>query len=183
MPRLTIDGQQVEVEEGATILDAANQLGIEIATLCHHPMLKPYGACRVCVVEMDWQDQTRIVASCNYPARDGAVIQTSSERALASRRMAVEFLLGRGFLILLLVCANRRLVFERSAFYLGYFVPAELYLAVLRLEHHEVFRQRMLRARAVQRVRHLPLLASINGRPRPTFVFPLQATGSEACST
>lgn len=95
MPTLTIDGQSVEVEEGATILEAAQKLGIEIPTLCHHPMLKPYGACRVCVVEMEWEGRTRVVASCNYPARDGAVVQTRSERALKNRRMMVEFLLGR----------------------------------------------------------------------------------------
>jgi len=95
MPTLTVDGRSVEVPEGATILDAARELDIEVPTLCHHPMLKPYGACRVCIVEMEWQGRTRMVASCNYPARDGAAVSTRSPRVMTDRRMIVEFLLGR----------------------------------------------------------------------------------------
>ncbi|MBC7260538.1 MAG: (2Fe-2S)-binding protein, partial [Chloroflexi bacterium] len=53
MVELTIDGQKVQVEEGTTILEAARKVGIEIPTLCNHPDLKPYGACRVCVVEVN----------------------------------------------------------------------------------------------------------------------------------
>ena len=49
---VTIDGQSIEVEEGTTILEAAQSLGIEIPTLCHHPALEPYGACRLCTVEI-----------------------------------------------------------------------------------------------------------------------------------
>lgn len=95
MPTLTIDGQQVEVEEGATILDAANKLGIEIPTLCHHPLLEPYGACRICTVEAKQGDRTRMVTACNYPAQDGIQVQTASERVLKTRRMIVEFELAR----------------------------------------------------------------------------------------
>ncbi|MCK4648028.1 (2Fe-2S)-binding protein, partial [bacterium] len=50
MIKLTIDNKKIQVEEGTTLLEAAQKLGIEIPTLCHHPALKPYGACRVCLV-------------------------------------------------------------------------------------------------------------------------------------
>ena len=95
MPTLTIDGQQVEVEEGVTILDAAGKLGIEIPTLCHHPLLEPYGACRICTVEMKRRNRTRMVTACNYPAQDGIEVLTNSERVLNARRMIVEFELAR----------------------------------------------------------------------------------------
>ncbi len=95
MPALKIDGQVVEVEEGATILDAAGKLGIEIPTLCHHPLLEPYGACRICTVEMKRGKRTRLVTACNYPAQEGIEVETASERVLQARRMIVEFELGR----------------------------------------------------------------------------------------
>ncbi len=95
MPTLTIDGQQVEVEEGVTILDAAGKLGIEIPTLCHHPLLEPYGAFRICTVEMKRRNRTRMVTACNYPAQDGIEVLTNSERVLNARRMIVEFELAR----------------------------------------------------------------------------------------
>jgi predicted molibdopterin-dependent oxidoreductase YjgC len=50
---LTIDEQQVKVKEGATVLEAARQAGIYIPTLCYHPSLTPYGACRLCIVEIE----------------------------------------------------------------------------------------------------------------------------------
>ena len=95
MITLTIDGQQVSVPEGATILDAAGELGIEIPTLCHHPALEPYGACRICTVEMRRGERVRMVTACNYPAQEGIDVQTASERVLRYRRMIVEFELGR----------------------------------------------------------------------------------------
>ena len=52
MPKVKIDGREIEIPRHSTILDAAKRLGIEIPTLCHHPALAPYGACRLCVVEV-----------------------------------------------------------------------------------------------------------------------------------
>jgi len=95
MPTLTIDGQTVEVEEGKTILEAAEQLGIEIPTLCHHPLLEAYGACRICTVEMKRGKRTRMVTACNHPALDGIEVLTRSPRVLRHRRMIVELELGR----------------------------------------------------------------------------------------
>ncbi|MBL7152671.1 MAG: FAD-dependent oxidoreductase [Phycisphaerae bacterium] len=95
MITLTIDNKKVEVEEGSTVLQAAEKLGIKIPTLCHHKSLMPYGACRVCLVEISGSRGSRIQASCVYPAQEGLVVQTSTERVLKTRRMMLELLLAR----------------------------------------------------------------------------------------
>jgi len=65
--RLQIDGIEVKAKEGMTILTAAQSAGIFIPTLCHHEKLEPYGACRICVVEVDARGRTTLVAACLYP--------------------------------------------------------------------------------------------------------------------
>jgi heterodisulfide reductase subunit A len=95
MITLTIDNKKVEVEEGSTILQAAEKLGIKIPTLCHHRSLEPYGACRVCLVELTRPRGSVIKASCVYPAEEGLVVQTDSERVLKTRRIILELLLAR----------------------------------------------------------------------------------------
>jgi heterodisulfide reductase subunit A len=95
MITLTIDDKKVEVEEGSTVLQAAEKLGIKIPTLCHHRSLEPYGACRVCLVEVKKSWGSSIQASCVYPAEEGMVIQTDTERVLKTRRMMLELLLAR----------------------------------------------------------------------------------------
>ena len=92
---VTIDGQSIEVEEGTTILRAANGLGIQIPALCHHPALEPYGACRLCTVEITYNGRSRLVTSCNYPIRWEIEVQTASDRVLKGRRMLAELLLAR----------------------------------------------------------------------------------------
>ena len=62
---VTIDGQSIGVAEGTTILEAAKGLGIPIPTLCHHPALEPYGACRLCTVEINDGHRSRLVTACN----------------------------------------------------------------------------------------------------------------------
>ncbi len=94
MVNLTIDGKRVEVEPGTTILEAAEQLGIRIPTLCHHKALAPYGACRLCLVELEGPRPV-LQASCVYPAQQDLVVQTASERVLQTRRMMMELLLAR----------------------------------------------------------------------------------------
>ncbi|GAB6100026.1 NADH-dependent [FeFe] hydrogenase, group A6 [Halanaerocella petrolearia] len=89
---LTINGQQVEVEEDATVLDAAEKLGIEIPTLCYHEDLSLYGSCRVCVVENE--ESGDLVASCVAPAQDGMEINTNSGKVRRSRKMNLELLLA-----------------------------------------------------------------------------------------
>jgi NADH dehydrogenase/NADH:ubiquinone oxidoreductase subunit G len=88
--KLTIDGQEVQVPPGATILQAAQQNGIHISTLCHHPALSDRGGCRMCVVEVD--GAPRLAASCVTPVRDGMEVVTVNERIIETRRTILEFL-------------------------------------------------------------------------------------------
>ncbi len=90
--RLLIDGQPVEVEPGATILEAARRIGIDIPTLCHHPALGGGGACRVCVCEVE--GAKTLVAVCVCPASDGMVVWTHSKAVRDARRMMVELILA-----------------------------------------------------------------------------------------
>ena len=95
MVRITIDKQIVHVRRHTPILDAATQLGISIPTLCDHEALKPYGSCRLCLVEVRINTGPKLVTSCNYPAEDGMVVFTSTERVRKTRQMIVELLLAR----------------------------------------------------------------------------------------
>jgi bidirectional [NiFe] hydrogenase diaphorase subunit len=91
---LSIDGQQVKAAEGTSILETAREYGIEIPTLCYHEALEPYGSCRLCVVELETARGPRLVASCVYPAEEGAVVKTNSEMVQRSRRLTAELLLA-----------------------------------------------------------------------------------------
>jgi formate dehydrogenase alpha subunit len=90
--KVTIDGRQVTAEKGATILEAAQENGIDIPTLCHHQDLTPLGACRICVVEVE--GSRTLVGSCHTPITEGMVIHTHSDKVLATRRMIVELMLA-----------------------------------------------------------------------------------------
>jgi heterodisulfide reductase subunit A len=95
MITLTINDRKVEVEEGSTVLQAAEKLGIHIPTLCYHKSLVPYGACRLCLVELDGANGPVIQASCVYPAQEGLVVRTDTERVIKNRRIMLELLLAR----------------------------------------------------------------------------------------
>ncbi|MEJ2717945.1 MAG: 2Fe-2S iron-sulfur cluster-binding protein [Deltaproteobacteria bacterium] len=92
---LLIDGKMVRVEKGAAVIDAARKLGISIPTLCHHEALKPYGACRLCVVEVTKGGRTRLVTSCNYPSEEGLEVRTDTPAVRRSRRLTLEILIAR----------------------------------------------------------------------------------------
>jgi bidirectional [NiFe] hydrogenase diaphorase subunit len=94
MIQLTINGLEVSVEEGSTLLDAATFLGFPIPTLCHMEGLSPYGACRLCVVEIGEGLRARLVSSCTYPAEQGLKVRTASTRVMRARRMIIELLLA-----------------------------------------------------------------------------------------
>lgn len=87
---LEIDGKTVSVPEGTTLLKAAASIGIQIPNMCHQEQLKPYGGCRLCLVEIDKGTWKKLVASCIYPVEEGLVIETSSEKVLKIRRMLLE---------------------------------------------------------------------------------------------
>lgn len=89
--KLTIDGIQVEVEKGHTILEAAQSAGIRIPTLCHDRRLVPFGACRLCVVEE--KGKSELLPSCFTPAKNGMEILTHSTRIIESRRIQLQLLL------------------------------------------------------------------------------------------
>ena len=94
MISLTINGLETSVEEGTTLLEAARYLGFPIPTLCYDEGLTPYGACRLCMVEIGEGKGARLVSSCTYPAQEGLVVRTASERVLRARRMIIELLLA-----------------------------------------------------------------------------------------
>jgi NADH dehydrogenase/NADH:ubiquinone oxidoreductase subunit G len=85
----------VQVEEGTMIIEAAKKAGIVVPTLCHHEAVKPYGSCRLCMVEVIQNKQQRLVTSCNYPVEPGMQVFTNTDRVRKIRRMLVELLLAR----------------------------------------------------------------------------------------
>jgi len=95
LPTVTIDGCKVEVEKGATILDAANKAGVWIPTLCYHPAVSSDASCRICMVELDRGDWKQLVTACNYPVRRDIVVYAYSERAKSARNGVMELLLAR----------------------------------------------------------------------------------------
>jgi len=91
---LQIDGKQVTASEGMTILEAAQNAGIVIPTLCHHEKLEPYGACRICLVEIEVGGWTRLVVSCVYLVAEGLVVKTRSPKVDKTRKGILELLLA-----------------------------------------------------------------------------------------
>ena len=91
MPKLTIDGKDVEVPAGLTILQACELAGIEIPRFCYHERLAIAGNCRMCLVAM--QGSPKPIASCAMPAADGMIVQTNTPKVHAARKGVMEFLL------------------------------------------------------------------------------------------
>ena len=91
MPKLTIDGQEIEVEDGLTVLQACEQAGIEIPRFCYHERLPLSGNCRMCLVEMERAPKP--VASCCMPVGEGMVIHTDTDKVRKMREAVMEFLL------------------------------------------------------------------------------------------
>ncbi len=96
MIALTINDQRVEVEEEIKLIRAVEKLGIKVPTLCYHKALSPYGACRLCVVEVHVKDRPpALQASCSYPALEGIRVFTDTDRVKRARRITAELLLAR----------------------------------------------------------------------------------------
>jgi NADH dehydrogenase/NADH:ubiquinone oxidoreductase subunit G len=91
---LQIDGKEVTAPAGVTVLQAAQQAGISIPTLCHHEQLEDYGGCRLCMVEVESRGRTNYVVSCLYPVEQGLVVRTRSEKVDKIRRVIIEELMA-----------------------------------------------------------------------------------------
>nr|EQB29053.1 NADH-quinone oxidoreductase subunit G 2 [Sporomusa ovata DSM 2662] len=92
MVKLTIDGQVIEIAKGSTVLEAAQQAGVTIPTLCHLADLTPEGSCRVCVVEVE--GAKGLVTACTYPVSEGLVVRTNSANIREARKSVVELMLA-----------------------------------------------------------------------------------------
>ena len=92
LSRLTIDGREITVAEGTTVIQAAEQLGIFIPRYCYHPGLSIAGNCRICLVDVEKSPKLEI--SCSLAVREGMVVHTKSDEAEDGRRAVLEFLLA-----------------------------------------------------------------------------------------
>lgn len=90
---LQIDGKEVKARKGMTVLEAAQNAGISIPTLCHHERLEPFGGCRICIVEIETRGWTRLVVSCVYPVEEKLIVRTRSEKVDRIRKTILELLL------------------------------------------------------------------------------------------
>ncbi|MEJ1975396.1 MAG: NADH-quinone oxidoreductase subunit NuoG [Acetobacteraceae bacterium] len=91
MAKVTIDGVEIEVANGSSVLQACEQAGVEIPRFCYHERLSVAGNCRMCLVEVE--KAPKPIASCSYPVADGMVVKTDSPMVRNGRRGIMEFLL------------------------------------------------------------------------------------------
>jgi NADH dehydrogenase/NADH:ubiquinone oxidoreductase subunit G len=85
-----IDGKEVKATEGMTVLEAAQSAGISIPTLCHHEKLEPFGACRLCIVQVQVGNWSKHVVSCVYAVEENLIVRTRSEKIDKIRKMILE---------------------------------------------------------------------------------------------
>ena len=118
---ITIDGKELEFESGQTIYEVAKENGIFIPVLCHQEHIKPVGACRICVVEVE--RARTLVASCAMPAEDGLVVYTQTDRVLRSRKLTVELLISEGHHNCMTCESNGECVLQNLAYSMGIEMP------------------------------------------------------------
>ncbi len=92
MPRLTIDGREIEAEAGKTVMEAATGAGIFIPYFCWHPHLSIHGNCRICVVGVEDKGGEWIEIACNMPVAEGMVVHTNSEGVRKRRKDTLQFI-------------------------------------------------------------------------------------------
>lgn len=95
MVKILLNNTEVQAEEHWSVLEAAQFYGLAIPTLCYDPGLSPYGACRLCLVEIGKPPRSKLVSSCTYPVEEGLEIHTDTERVLKARRMMIELMLAQ----------------------------------------------------------------------------------------
>lgn len=109
MINIKIDGRSIEAENGEMLLDVAIRNGFPIPALCYHESVIPYGACRLCLVEIKKGKRTRISTSCNYPVLEEVEVSTNSENIKKLRKGVIRLLLSR--------CSNLKYVQDISKEY------------------------------------------------------------------
>jgi len=114
---LTINGKRIEAKSGMTVLEAARKAGIYIPTLCYDEDLEPYGACRLCVVEIE--NMRGLPTSCTTPVTDGMVVHTETPAVTEVRRMALELLIADHPADCLTCIKNQNCDLQKVAAYLG----------------------------------------------------------------
>ncbi|HAW50214.1 TPA: formate dehydrogenase subunit alpha [bacterium] len=92
MISLTVDGKKIQIEEGATILEACEKAGSRVPTLCYDKRLLPYGACRLCIVEVEGS-RAKFTTSCSTPAEEGMVVNTTSDDIIQRRKTILQLIL------------------------------------------------------------------------------------------
>jgi len=92
--RLTIDGKDITVNAGVSVLDAAKSAGISIPTVCHDEKLEPFGGCRLCTVEVEAAGRTSLVAACVYPVESDLAVKTRTPELDKIRKILTEQLLA-----------------------------------------------------------------------------------------
>ncbi|MDY6893456.1 MAG: formate dehydrogenase subunit alpha [Chloroflexota bacterium] len=114
---LTINGRRIEAPKGITVLEAALDAGIYIPTLCYDPTLKPYGACRLCIVEIE--GMRGLVTSCTTTATEGMVVHTETPQVNRSRRFTMELIMANHQGDCLTCVKNQQCELQKIARYLG----------------------------------------------------------------
>jgi NADH dehydrogenase/NADH:ubiquinone oxidoreductase subunit G len=95
MLNVKVNGKEINVEKGETILNACERIGVFIPTLCYNESIESYSVCRLCVVETKYNGRKRIVTACNYQIEnDGIIIETNSDKVIKIRKMIIELLLA-----------------------------------------------------------------------------------------
>ncbi len=117
MISLTIDNREVEVKRGASVLEAAQSVGVYIPTLCYHPSLEPFGACRLCVVEIE--KMRGFPTSCTTPVAEGMVVHTDTPQLQQLRRSILELILTEHPQTCLTCPKNLNCELQRVAQYIG----------------------------------------------------------------
>ena len=114
---LTINGQKITARPGMTVLEAALAAGIYIPTLCYYPDLKPYGGCRICVVEIE--GMRGLTTSCTTPAAEDMIVHTETEAVNKARKTVVELLIADHPSDCLTCTSNQQCELQKVAAYLG----------------------------------------------------------------
>jgi NADH dehydrogenase/NADH:ubiquinone oxidoreductase subunit G len=91
----TIMGAEYEAERGTSLLEELRKHGYEVPSLCFHESLSPYGACRLCLVEVKKGKRQKLTTSCNYPVQAGIEVSLDTEKVVRNRRMVLELLLAQ----------------------------------------------------------------------------------------